>query len=307
MKILITVFTVALLFIACENDNQKSLKADGLSLIDTQMEKPAESISEKDYAGFQSDTAVQMISDKEGKRDPSFPVLRQDWDKKIIKTASLNIEVKEFSKYNLSLRDKVKQLGGYIAQEEENQSDYKIENILTIKVPVDQFDNAVTLFSSDVEKVNEKKITSQDVTGEVMDTKSRLEAKKQIRLRYLDLLKQAKNMAEILNVQSEINDIQEEIESAAGRINYLSHSSSLSTIQLTFQQVLNPSANDNTKPSFSTKLSDAFRTGWNWVGELFIGIISIWPLLLMFFIAFIIYKRIKSSKTRIAAKLKMDS
>ena len=84
-----------------------------------------------------------------------------------------------------------------------------------------------------MKELNEKKITSEDVTTEVIDTRSRLEAKKQVRLRYLDLLKQAKNMEEILSVQSEINGIQEQIESAAGRMEYLQHSSSFSTIHLT--------------------------------------------------------------------------
>jgi hypothetical protein len=41
----------------------------------------------------------------------------------------------------------------------------------------------------------------------------------------------AKNMEEILSVQSEINGIQEEIESAAGRIEYLGHH--LHSVQLT--------------------------------------------------------------------------
>ena len=116
-----------------------------------------------------------------------------------------------------------------------------------------QFDDAVNSISSNVKELNEKKITSEDVTTEVIDTRSRLEAKKQVRLRYLDLLKQAKNMEEILSVQSEINDIQEQIESAAGRIEYLQHSSSFSTIHLTFYQVLNGAAIDSDKPTFLNK------------------------------------------------------
>jgi len=197
------------------------------------------------------------------------------------------------------MREKVRSVGGYIAQEEQNQSDYKIENMLSIKVPVDQFDNALgQLTTSNIKKINEKKITSQDVTTEFIDTKSRMESKKQVRQRYLDLLKQAKNMEEILNVQSEINSIQEDIESAAGRIEYLGHSSAYSTIDLTYYQVLNSSAKDNDKPSFATKMSNAFKNGWSWVGDLFIGLLSIWPLLLVVFAAFILYKRTKINKPK---------
>ena len=125
-----------------------------------------------------------------------------------------------------------------------------------------------------------------------------MEAKKQVRLRYMDLLKQAKNMEEILNVQSEINGIQEEIESAAGRIEYLGHSSVFSTINLTYYQILNSSAKDNDKPSFGTELSNAFKNGWSWIGDLFVGLVSIWPLLLLIFTGVIIYKRTKLQKPK---------
>jgi hypothetical protein len=221
------------------------------------------------------------------------PVAKPDWDKKIIKTAVLNAEVEDYNKFYTSLREKVRNLGGYIAQEEQTQSDYKIENAVMVKVPVDQFDNAVIQLTANTQKINDKKITSQDVTTEVIDTKSRLEAKKQVRLRYIDLLRQAKNMQEILSVQSEINGIQEDIESAAGRIAYLGHSSTYSTIHFTYYQVLNSDAKDKEKPSFASELGSAFNIGWNWIGNVFIGIVTLWPLALLVFAIIIIYKKTK--------------
>lgn len=241
-------------------------------------------------------TRHQPGSDKKNAdaRPPALP----DWDKKIIKTANLDAEVKDYNSFYTSLREKIKGLGGYIAQEQQNQSEYKIENSVTIKVPVDQFDNAMAQLVASVHTLHQKQVNSQDVTTEVVDTRSRMEAKKQVRLRYMDLLKQAKNMQEILQVQSEINAIQVEIESAAGRIEYLSHSSVFSTIHLTYYQVLNAAAANEAKPSLASRLSSAFRTGWSWIGELFVGLVSIWPLLLMAFAAVIIYRRSRSSRSK---------
>jgi hypothetical protein len=222
--------------------------------------------------------------------------VRVDWDKKIIKTGSLNAEVKDYHKYYASLREKVKALGGYIAQEEQNQSEYKIENSLVIKVPVDQFDNAIVQLSANTEKVNERKVNSQDVTMEMVDTKSRMEAKRQVRLRYMDLLKEAKTMQDILNVQSEINGVQEEIESAAGRIEYLGHASAFSTINLTYYQVLNVTAKDEQRPSFATRIGWAFMAGGSWLKELFIGLVAIWPLLFAAAVVIILVKKYSSKK-----------
>ena len=185
----------------------------------------------------------------------------------------------------------IKRFGGYIAQEEQNQTDYKIENSITIKVPVDQFDDLVTALTPGEQKLIEKKVTSEDVTTQVVDTRSRMEAKKQVRVKYLDLLKEAKNMEEILNVQREINGIQEDIEAANGRIEYLSHSAAYSTINLSYFQVLNASAKNDGEASYGTKIWRSFKNGWNWIGEFLIGIISIWPLFFLGFLCWFAYKK----------------
>jgi hypothetical protein len=117
-----------------------------------------------------------------------------------------------------------------------------------------------------------------------------------VRLKYLDLLKQAKNMEEILNVQNEINGIQEDIEAATGRIEYLSHSAVYSTINLTYFQILDASAKDANEPTFGTKIWQSFKNGWDWVGDIFIGLISVWPLFVTGFGCWLAYKKWRSSK-----------
>ncbi len=304
MKIRTAVVTASILciLVACSNASK-----DYDNLKRTVNESPAgvdRSVGE--IGNFNTDSTTQDIADdkKQEKKEPGNPdpILKQDWDKKIIKNASLNIEVKDYSVFYSSMRDKVRNLGGYIAQEEQSQTDYKIENTLVIKVPVDQFDNALSQLSSNVEKINERKVTSQDVTSEYIDTKSRIEAKKQVRFRYMDLLKQAKNMEEILSVQSEINGIQEEIESATGRIEYLGHSSAFSTINLTYYQVLNSSAKTNdAPPSLGTKILTAFKTGLSWIVDLIIALVSIWPLWILVFVLVVLYRRSKFAKNNPAA------
>jgi hypothetical protein len=288
MKIITTAMVAILFFVACGKDaKEKSVKEFELQKLEL-----------ADVRNNIADTTVQPLTPKQ-KNDGNEPlktVSNPDWDKKIIKTADLNLEVKDYEAYYSFLKENTRNIGGYIAKEEQKESDYKIENTLEIKVPVDQFDNAVTLFSGKAEKIYERRISSQDVTTEYVDTKSRMEAKRQVRQRYMDLLKQAKNMEEVLNVQSEINSIQEEIESAAGRIEYLGHSSSYSTINLTFYKVVNASAKDNDTPTIGTKLSDAFKSGWSWITDLFVGLVSIWPLFILIAVLVILYKRLRTTK-----------
>ena len=223
-------------------------------------------------------------------------VSNPDWDKKIIKTATLKLEVKDFQHYNESLHKTIKQYGGYIANEEQNLSDEKTETIMSIKVPVEQFETMMNQLPEESEKILERKITTDDVTGEVVDIKSRLEAKKEMRLKYLEFLKQSKNMAEVLQVQQEINGIQEEIEAAAGRVDFLSHQASFSTINLTFFQPVSVFKPTDSNPNFFTRLSLAFRSGVNWFADIFVGLTSIWPFILMLIIALVAWKRSKIRK-----------
>ncbi len=299
MKIFIAALAAMLLFIACDKNNVSDQKQKTQDVTLTAVDNK----SEAGTIDYQTDSTIGPPAppdniDKKKQPVATQPAPKTDWDKKIIKNATLNFEVKDYKSFYSSFREKVKSVGGYVAQEEQTQSEYKIENTIAIKVPVDQFDNAVNLLSANAEKINEKKITSQDVTTEFVDTRSRIESKKQVRERYIDLLKQAKNMEEILNVQSEINGMQEEIESASGRIQYLGHSSAFSTINLTYYQVLNSAAVDNEKPSFGKEVASAFKTGWSWVTDLFVALVSIWPLFIVSFFAYLLYKKMKPVKPK---------
>ncbi len=141
-----------------------------------------------------SDTGIyqqppQALKDESPDQTPvrNQPDLKKDWDKKIVKTATLNAEVKDFHAFSKSTVEKVKNIGGYISQENQNSTDYKIETSYTIKVPVEKFEEIVSILLKDAHKINEKQITSEDVSAEYVDSRSRLEAKKQVRLRYFEL------------------------------------------------------------------------------------------------------------------------
>ena len=230
---------------------------------------------------FEQIPSGDQASRQKNKLPAPPPVANPDWDKKIIKTADLNVEVKNFRTFTDRLRLDVKRSGGYIAQEQQTASLSAIENTVTIKVPVDQFEDLLGEMASDSDRLVEKKISSEDVTTQLVDIRSRLETKKEVRERYLELLKQAKSMKDILAVQDVINGVQEEMDAAAGRIAYLGHSAAFSTINLKFYQVLDASVKDDPTPDFWHKLKDSVNEGWNWLSSLVLGLTSIWPILLL--------------------------
>lgn len=291
-----------ILFTSCNYSNTKSETNDTVVAGLAPLEKPGgspEPPSENQQqipvqsggASYAADSAAA----------PSVPVSRQpaskpDWDKKIIKTGNLKVEVKDFKSYSEKVHQTVKQFGGYIAQEDQVLNNEKAENVIIIKVPVAAFEDMLNQLPAGDSKVLERKITSEDVTGDVVDTRSRLEAKKQVRQKYLEFLKESKNTDEVLKVQNEINSIQEEIEAAAGRIGYLSSQSAYSTIHLTYFQPSPGYTPVDENPGLGTRTVTAFKNGASWFAELFIALLSIWPVLLGIAVVFLVWKKMRTGK-----------
>ena len=280
----------AMMLYACNNASENNVQDNRLPADQTT------TANAKDEEESKKQLTADTVASATGNFNTSAPNNNPDWDKKIIKTANLQLQSDDYKKFNLSIHNSLKKYGAYIAGERQQETDYKTENTLTIKVPVAQFDDLVNSIGGDGIKIMEKNISTEDVTGEAVDTKARMQAKMAVRDKYIQLLKQAKNMNEILQVQTEINEIQEGIEAANGRINYLQHASAYSTINLNYYQYINGSGAKDETPDFLTKLTRAFSTGTTFLSNLVLFIISIWPLLLGA-VAFWIFIRFKLKRT----------
>lgn len=293
---------VGVMLFSCHNSIKSSVENEKVTSAvpaDSKLAKGA-----KDLEMSNIELAPQMMADSAANQDevppsPSgepkppklnvaTPVPVIDWNKKLIKTADIRLEVQDFKAYNKQLNESLKTYGAYIANEESNFNDGSMENNVTIKVPVQHFEEMVNSLPGDKAKVLARNIKSQDVTGDIVDTKSRLEARKVMRLKYLDFLKQSKNMEEVLQVQNEINAIQEEIESAAGRVAVLSNQAAYSTINLVYFQAGTSASNSN---SFSGEIASAFKAGFGVLAGIFIFVVKIWPLMLLAAIAYVVYRR----------------
>ena len=206
-----------------------------------------------------------------------------DWDKKIIKTATIQIECKLYRSYNQQLHALVKQYGGWLASESEVQEPNRINNTVSIKVPVAQFEDLLIAINGLDGKTLQKNIVTEDVTGQVVDTKGRIAVRKEMRDKYMNMLNRTSKMEDVLQVQSKIDDIHEEIEMAATRLESLQHQSAYSTVNINFYQLLDvaPVDEDAVKtPGFGSRILSAAANGGSWIADLFVGLVSIWPLLL---------------------------
>jgi len=264
----------AVLLLSCQrNNNEQSVKDD---------KKVPASVSQEVNKNMQDSQTVSINTAVPG------------WDKKLIKTADITIQLKDYHPYNNTLHKNLKQFGAYVANETQTQNDYRIENNISIKVPVLLFDDFVNALQSDSVKVLQKNITSTDVTTEIYDTKARTALKKKVRERYEDLVKQARNTKELLDLQNEINDVQVDIESTEGRAKYLSQQTVYSTVNLRYYQDLAETVKPN--DSFWSKLKEGFSNGGNIIGTTLLVLINIWPLVLVAAIGWYLVRKIKQRR-----------
>lgn len=295
-KFFITALLVFSIFISCNSTTDRKDNSTYAYEIAELPEGTLNKTTDKENKQIPVGKFSPLTTDSVASPLQTTTVSNTDWDKKIIKTATLRLEIKDFKKYNDHVHKTAKQYGAYIAQEEQSLSDEKSETVISIKVPVSQFETMMNQLPGDDGKVLERKISTDDVTGEMVDTKSRLEAKKQMRLKYLEFLNKSKNMTEVLQVQNEINDIQEQIETASGRVAYLSHQSAYSTINLSFYQPMAGYKPTDGAPSFLTRISTAFRNGTSWMADLLVGLTTIWPLILLVIGGYMGWKIIRPKK-----------
>ena len=234
------------------------------------------------------------VSPKEAKQNPDLKQTAQDtdWRKKIIKTADIEAEVKEPKLFSSFLHKKISEYGAYISSEDNQSSTDKIEATVCIKVPVIYFDDMVDAIAGADISIVKKSVKTTDVTGEVADVRSRLGTKKQVQMKYSEFLQQSKNMTEVLQVQSEINAIQEEIESAAGRYAALSAQAAYSTLNLVYFKSNAVSSIRSDDDGFVKKINRSFKNGFDSIAGLIIWIANLWPLLILgIFRWFIFHKR----------------
>jgi len=143
---------------------------------------------------------------------------------KIIKTADITIEVKNFNDSLNTVRGILKEVApreedGLIADTTESKSESgATSGTITIRISPDKFDLLIDKVLT-VGDVKYQKISGQDVTKEYYDLAARLASKQEMEKRLIQLLATRTNsVADLLEVERELGRVREDIESIQGTI-----------------------------------------------------------------------------------------
>jgi hypothetical protein len=216
-----------------------------------------------------------MALDEEAVAPTEEQKISETVERKLIKEGSVDFETDNLSTARKNIFEAVRKYKGYVSSDREFKSTDRISNTVIIRVPSEDFDNLLKDAIRGVDRIDSKEINVIDITEEFLDIHARLKTKKQLENRFLELLKQAKNVTEIVEIEKQIGQLRSDIESIEGRLNYIQDRVSLSTLTITFYQNL------PYKADFGQKFITGFKSGWDNLIWFFVGLINIWPFILI--------------------------
>lgn len=207
----------------------------------------------------------------------------QDQSNYIIKTAGYKFQVEDVSQSTKAVQALVAKHQAFIADMNLITNNTEVTNNLIIRVPSKNFETLLEDLGKEAIFTNFKRISAEDVTEEFVDIESRLRTKKEVRDRYIDILKnKAKTVEDVLKAEEQIRILQEEIEAKEGRLKYLQSRVSLSTINLEmYQKVEYQETPDTYQKSYIIKAKQGFSNGWDIVKNLALFVINIWPIIII--------------------------
>jgi Domain of unknown function (DUF4349) len=153
----------------------------------------------------------------------------------ILKTAYLSLVVDNADETISSIAKMAEDLGGWVVTSSSNKvqtaSGQEVSRgSITVRVPADQLDEAMTRIKSGGGTVESESVSGQDVTQQYVDLKSRLTNLEAAEAQLREIMASASKTEDVLAVYNQLVSTRGDIETVRGQIQYYDESSSYSSI-----------------------------------------------------------------------------
>lgn len=229
--------------------------------------------AESKLATPEEDAAPPTTTEPAPDQTPEPPAVTSP---KIIRNAQIRFRVADFAASGRAIEQAVRQTGGQIAGSNETKSDNSIENQLTVRVPAARLDAFLTLVLKQSIYTDTKTITAEDVTRRYVDTEARIRSKKAVEETYLNLLKKARTVEDVLKVEEQLAQIREERKVQEAELRQLKDEVALSTVNLTYYQQTEAALRP--EEPFYRQIAHNFADGLRLVGSVLVGVFYFVPL-----------------------------
>jgi hypothetical protein len=213
----------------------------------------------------------------------------------IVKTATLRLGIGQdsFDDKASEAHAVADSFGGFVVESFASQGSGKriAEGSLVMRIPAESYDVALSRLRG-LGKVERLEESGQDVSKEFVDLNARIRQLRAVEAQLLELLQRADDVPAALAVQSQLSQVQLDLEQARGRLQYLENRVAFATISLSMHEfVAAPPKGDG----FS--IVDAWATAGSAfltvVGWIFIGIAVAAPILILLGLGFLAGREVR--------------
>jgi hypothetical protein len=275
MKYLLLLFS-CLFFFSCNNAGNQDFRSQSESAVAPALKKLA-------------DNAPETGETTPTPEPPKVPEKRM-----LVKTATLSIHVEDIKQSKSKITALTNSLSGYISSESESTYDNSLHYGMELRIPNQSFDKMMSELENLAASVESRQVNVQDVTAEYVDVQARLEAKKAVEQSYINLLKQARNMDDILKIQEQLGVVRGDIESMQGQLNLLGSQVQYSTIHLEMIKTLPYTADPGKSVGF--KFRKALSEGWSGFVSFLVIAVYLWPFILLLPVILLIIRWVKQRR-----------
>ena len=177
----------------------------------------------------------ELVAQPAGDRDSSLPSLGP----RVIQTASVTLSVpsNEFEDVVDRARTIATGFGGFVVGSSASQGPDQrlVRGTLVLRIPERSYAQAMRSLAA-LGRVEARDESGQDVSQEFVDLEARARHLEAVERQLLGLLDEADTVASALAVQSELNNVQLELEQVRGRLRYLEDQVSFATISLAIHE-----------------------------------------------------------------------
>lgn len=201
---------------------------------------------------------------------------------KIIYTANLSLESKDYDAARAALDAAAAEAGGYLESSSEyaDSGDSRSAS-LSFRIPQENYESFLAAVA-EAGNVTYKNQQAEDVTTQYLDVETRLDNLKNQRTRLQQLQQQADNLSDLLEIESSLTDVQSQIESWQSQLDWYSNQVEECTVYVGLSEVKTYSP---TGDSFGSRVSSAFAEGWqnfvNGVQQLAVSLAGAWPVVVL--------------------------
>ena len=225
---------------------------------------------------------------------------------KLIRRVNIDAETEDLDALLVQLQAQISASNGYIESQDlyngSSYSNYRNRNAnLTIRIPADKLDGFVVQLKDASNVVNYSE-SQEDVTLTYVSTESRIKALETEQERLLELLSQAENMSDLLEIEARLTDVRYELESVTSQLLVLANKVDYATINLYISQVKEYTEVD--EQTVWQRISNGFKENLKDIGEgavdFFVWLVTYSPQLVLSAVVIVggsvLLRRVKAKK-----------